>query len=184
MADGFLERGRRMRLVVWVNGPFGVGKTTVAEKVVERWPEALMFDPEQVGTMLRAILPRALHRDDYQDEPVWRRLVVRTALELLSAFERPLIVPMALVVPSYFDEIVGGLRSTGVHVEHFTLLATPSTVVSRLVARAHDEEWAAAQLARCLPALRDAKYAAHVDTEHATADDVADRIVARLTTPP
>jgi hypothetical protein len=170
-----------MSLVVWINGPFGVGKTTVAERLAARHPGALVFDPEIVGSMLRRLLPQELHVPDYQDMPIWRRLVRTTALELVSTYERPLVVPMTLVVPEYFEGIVGGLRrARGTRVAHFTLLADGDTVTSRLAGRNDDEEWAAAQLARCLPALESELFAEHVPTDGRTADDVAQEIVERL----
>ena len=33
-------------LVVWIDGAFGVGKTTVAEELVTMLPDAMLFDPE------------------------------------------------------------------------------------------------------------------------------------------
>jgi hypothetical protein len=36
-------------VIVWINGPFGVGKTTVAERLVHDWPGATLFDPEVLG---------------------------------------------------------------------------------------------------------------------------------------
>lgn len=36
-------------MIVWVNGAFGSGKTTLVDELRERWPEALVYDPEMVG---------------------------------------------------------------------------------------------------------------------------------------
>lgn len=167
-----------MRLV-WINGAFGVGKTTVAEKLVERWPEAMLYDPELIGTLLYGLLPAAaLTSGDYQDITLWRRLVRVTATEMLSEYERPLVVPMTLVVPSYFDEIVGGLRREGVSVDHFTLLASNATIMARV--RGSDrEEWAASQLPR-LAALRDPLFARHIDSDTANADEIAGEIASAI----
>lgn len=165
--------------VVWINGPLGVGKTTVAEKLVERLPAAVLYDPELVGAMLRHIVPSSLQGSDYQDIPLWRRLVRLLALQLLADYSRPLVVPMTLVVPAYFDEIVGGLREDGVSVEHVALLASEQTILARV--RGSDrEEWAATHLARCLKSLADPRFARHVDTDLLTADEVAEGIAAYL----
>ena len=166
-----------MRLV-WINGAFGAGKTTVAEKLVERWPEAMLYDPELIGTLLYSLLPAALTGGDYQDITLWRRLVRVTATEMLSEYERPLVVPMTLVVPSYFVEIVGGLRREGVSVDHFTLLASDETIMARV--RGSDrEEWAVSQLPR-LAALRDPLFARHIDSDTANADEIADEIASAV----
>src|SRR5690348_7546872 len=49
---------RAATMVIWINGAFGVGKTTVARALHERWPDAVVFDPEQLGFVLRRIVPR------------------------------------------------------------------------------------------------------------------------------
>ena len=39
-------------VVVWINGAFGVGKTSVARALVRQWDGAALFDPEGVGALL------------------------------------------------------------------------------------------------------------------------------------
>lgn len=73
-------------LIVWLNGPFGVGKTTTAELVTERsgWR---LFDPEHVGYLLAGNL-QDLGHDDFQDlvEDYWRELA--TNLEAVGLHTR------------------------------------------------------------------------------------------------
>jgi hypothetical protein len=73
-------------MIVWINGPFGVGKSTMAELLVERWPQATVFDPEHLGFLLRARQPPDVVVGDFQDLSVWRRLVRETAAGLLRDF--------------------------------------------------------------------------------------------------
>jgi ABC-type uncharacterized transport system fused permease/ATPase subunit len=42
-------------VLVWIDGAFGVGKTTVAKALARLWPVALTFDPEQLGFLLRRV---------------------------------------------------------------------------------------------------------------------------------
>jgi deoxyadenosine/deoxycytidine kinase len=39
-------------VIVWLNGGFGAGKTTLAEELHRRLPDAVVYDPEDVGLML------------------------------------------------------------------------------------------------------------------------------------
>jgi hypothetical protein len=39
-------------MIIWINGAFGAGKTTLAEELQRRLPEAMPFDPEYVGYTL------------------------------------------------------------------------------------------------------------------------------------
>jgi uridine kinase len=41
------------QVIVWINGAFGAGKTTLAGELHRRLPDALAFDPEYVGYLER-----------------------------------------------------------------------------------------------------------------------------------
>jgi hypothetical protein len=105
-------------VIVWVNGPFGVGKSAVAALLAQRWPEAIVYDPEHLGFLLRQWTPSEIQVRDFQDLGVWRTLTRETATRLVADFHRPLIVPMTLLNPAYFEEIAGGLSRQGVSVHH------------------------------------------------------------------
>ena len=62
--------------VIWLNGAFGVGKTTVARALAAELPGALLVDPEDIGRTLRRIIPAAVRTSDFQDIPSWRRITV------------------------------------------------------------------------------------------------------------
>lgn len=63
-------------MIVWLNGAFGAGKTTVASALVAAQPSARHWHPERVGHVLRLV--RRNPTGDFQDLPPWRRWVVRT----------------------------------------------------------------------------------------------------------
>jgi hypothetical protein len=66
-------------VIIWLNGGFGAGKTTLAEELHRRLPDAVVYDPEDVGLMLwKWLRPNG----DFQHLPSWRELVVATALSL------------------------------------------------------------------------------------------------------
>ena len=45
-------------MIVWLNGPFGAGKTTLAEKLRERRPDLILFDPEVIGFIVKTTVRR------------------------------------------------------------------------------------------------------------------------------
>ena len=64
-------------MLIWLNGPFGVGKTSTAEALIKRLPCAALFDPEPVASMLRHLLRSVEPVDDFQDLAAWRRPIQR-----------------------------------------------------------------------------------------------------------
>lgn len=94
--------------VVWVNGPFGVGKTTVAELVASQLPSGVLFDPEEVGFLLRRSVP--VPTGDFQDVRAWRHLTTETILAIVGEHIEAggsveVVVPMSLTNSSYRTEI-------------------------------------------------------------------------------
>jgi AAA domain len=180
-------------MLLWINGPFGGGKTQTAHELARRLPGSHVCDPELVGYGLHRMTPPAL-RGDFQDLPAWRQGVFEVLDRTLSAHDGVLIAPMTLIRPDYFAEIVGRLRERGHDVRHFALLASREVVLRRLSERVigrtarrltgrgtkipRRETWAAGMLDRCLAALPAPEFAEHVWTDDLTIPQVADHVAA------
>ncbi|AJE83265.1 hypothetical protein SLNWT_2889 [Streptomyces albus] len=184
-------------MLVWINGPFGGGKTQTAHELRRRLPGSVVCDPEHLGFGLHRMLPPAL-RGDFQDLPVWRRGVAE--MLDLAAREHPgtVLVPMTVTDDRYFAETVGALRARGHDVRHFALLATRETVLRRLRERGlghalrvvggkqappRRESFAVRRLDDCLRRLTAPEFASHLWTDHLGIPQVADRIAAECALP-
>ncbi|KOG64259.1 ATP/GTP-binding protein, partial [Streptomyces antibioticus] len=121
--------------VVWINGAFGAGKTTTARELIELIPNSALFDPEVIGGALTHLLPpkRLAEAGDFQNLPIWRRLVVDTAAAMLAELGGTLVVPMTLLRQEYRDEIFGGLAARRIAVHH-VLLAPAKTILRERIA--------------------------------------------------
>ncbi|MGW7004736.1 AAA family ATPase [Streptomyces sp. NPDC054933] len=167
-------------MLLWINGPYGGGKTQTAYELRRRSPGSVVCDPEHVGFGLHRMLPVGM-RGDFQDLVSWRR-GVREALDLvLRRHDGPVVAPMTLVDPGYFAEIVGELRADGHDVRHFTLLAERDTVLGRLKERGlgrglKRDSFAVARLDDCLERLKEKEFAEQIQTDRLTVPQVAGRI--------
>ena len=56
-------------MIYWLNGAYGVGKTTVANCLKERLRNAHIFDPELVGNGLRDNYPKSLFFETFEQYP-------------------------------------------------------------------------------------------------------------------
>jgi AAA domain len=170
-------------VLVWINGPFGGGKTATASELQRRLPGSVVCDPEHLGFGLRRMLPPSL-RTDFQDLRSWRS-GVHEVLDLAGRnHQGPVIVPMTLIDPRWFAEIIGRLREDGHDVRHFALLAKRATVLRRINRRGFGfglkwEHWAVNRLDDCLARLGEPGFAEHIHTDQRTVPQVADTI-ARL----
>ncbi|MFE9930800.1 AAA family ATPase [Streptomyces sp. NPDC005533] len=169
-------------MIVWLNGPFGGGKTQTAYEVHRRLPGSVVCDPEHVGFGLHRMLPPAL-RGDFQDLQAWREGVFEVLDLAVRRHPGVVLVPMTVTEPAYFAQTVGRLREQGHDVRHFALLAQRETVLRRLRERGlgrglKRDGFAVARLDGCLEALRAPEFAQHVTTDRLSVSEVADRVAA------
>ena len=175
-----------MLVIIWLNGAFRAGKTTLAEELHRRLPDAVVYDPEDVGLMLwKWMRPN----DDFQDLPSWRELVVATALSLRRHHADTLIVPMSLIRDAYRAEILGGLADAGEEVLHVFLEADADVLRKRHEARVDipgspeanqsAREWALSRIdAAIVAAARQPRGTLMLRSDRLTPAELADEVLA------
>lgn len=167
-------------MIVFVNGPFGVGKTTVAKLLVQKVPDAMLYDPEVIGAVLKRVAGPFKKVDDFQDYTLWRTLVVGGVRLLKKASARTLIIPMTVWRRDYFDRIIGGLRRVDGDLACFRLTASRDVLMDRISSDTEDREaraWRATHVEVCMKALRDPAFGTEIRTDGRTPAAVADRIL-------
>ncbi|MBN0048090.1 AAA family ATPase [Streptomyces actuosus] len=177
-------------MLLWINGPFGGGKTQTAHEIQRRLPGSVVCDPEHAGFGLHRMLPPEL-RGDFQDLRSWRQGVVEVLDLALTRRDGVVIAPMTVTDSGHFAETVGRLRELGHDVRHFALLAERETVLARLRERGFGhalrhvagkeaalrrESWAVQRLDHCLERLSGPEFAEHLWTDRSTVPKTADRI--------
>jgi predicted kinase len=179
-------------MLLWINGPFGGGKSETARELHSRLPGSVICDPELLGFGLHRMLPPQL-RGDFQDFPAWRQGVYEVLDLLLRSAGGTVIAPMTLIEPDYFADIIGRLSDAGHDVRHFALLADARVIERRLRERAvvHAIQrlrgqrvplfrgtLAMRKLDLCLSRLSQPEFAAQLRTDHLTVPQVAEAIAA------
>ena len=108
-------------MILWLNGPFGAGKTTTARALLRARPDLVEFDTELLGYALRPALAARRSVGDFQDWAAWRALVVTALTEIARAEVGHVVVPQTIVVEEYWDEIMGALVGQSIEVSAVTL---------------------------------------------------------------
>ena len=118
-------------MIVWLNGTFGVGKTTTSGHLTADDDRLRPFDPEWVGYMLASNLQDHAV-SDFQHYPSWRRLVPVVADELVTVTGQHLVAAQSVVVEEYWLQIAAGLTERGHDVFHVLLDADAETLHARI----------------------------------------------------
>jgi hypothetical protein len=119
-------------VIIWLNGPHGVGKTTTAGLLVRRIPGARIFDPENVGYLLRPTLSEPRPVPDYREWPPWRAMVARAAVSIHSYLKSVLVMAQTVPEQDFWHEIRGEIEDAGIELAHVTLIADEAEHLRRI----------------------------------------------------
>ena len=122
---------------MWLNGPFGVGKTATAHLVRQVQSGWRHFDPEWVGFMLRANLD-GWPVDDFQDLPPWRRLVPQVARGIIDLTGDPLLAVQTVLNQVIWNDLRRGFADHRLEVTHVLLDVDENALRARIEADESD----------------------------------------------
>jgi len=173
-------------MIILINGAFGAGKTSAAYMLQPMLENSIIFDPEEVGYMLRRIVPEHIRignerTDDFQDMELWKVLTVKTIKEIKKKYNKDLIIPMTIYKTGNFEYILNGLREIDPELHHFCLTASESTIYQRLQKRGDEPNgWTYQQTLKCTEALKHQQFEQFIDTEDKSTDDIVNIIMNQL----
>lgn len=161
-------------MILWINGSFGVGKTTIAEELNKATNDSFLYDPEKIGALLRDNL--RYNYDDFQDYYLWRKINFEILLDLSKHYEM-IIVPMTLTNIDYYNEIINELIKKGIEVKHIILTASKETIFDRLDKREDATPWAYEQVDRCIKAFNEDIQGEKIVTDNKNINEVVQQIL-------
>lgn len=169
-------------MIYWINGAYGVGKSTVAEQLKMRLAKAHIFDAEEVGNAVRDNYPKECrHSIVFEGYPLWRELNYRLLKDINSKYDGDIIVPMTLILDVSYTEIIRRLIEDGIHVGYVILDGDRQTVHDRILKRGEDEDcWCMKNIQTCIDVQRGDKRAVHINTVGRTPEAIADEIIERF----
>jgi predicted kinase len=168
-------------VIIWLNGTFGVGKTSTAQRLAAMVPDSRVFDPETVGQMLRgALTDRPV--GDFQDWAAWRPLVAASLTEIARMTGQHIIAPQTVLKREYFDQILTQLRAADLDTFHVLLDAADAVLRNRIETSDEAREWRLTHLDEYQDARPWMTEAADfvVDTAASTPPQIARRIFGAL----
>jgi len=118
-------------MIIWINGTFGVGKSTAGSALVEALSGLRLFDPEVVGYMLAHSLKDQAF-SDFQDLPAWRTLVPAVALEIRRHTGEDLVAVQTVLRQEYWTELTATFDDLDEQIFHVVLDADEPTLRNRI----------------------------------------------------
>ncbi len=172
-------------MIIMINGAFGVGKTSVAMGLIQHVNNSMIFDPEEVGYMLRNIINKGIRTknedtDDFQDLELWRKLTVNVAKDLIDTYKINLIIPMTIYRKEYFEYICSRFKEIDRDTYHFCLTASLDTIHKRLENRGDCVgSCPYQQTIKAMQAFNEYDFNEYIDTEICTVDEIVS-IISRI----
>jgi|GEM_PF-306838 len=119
------------RMILWLNGTFGVGKTTTARLLADGLDNTRTFDPEHAGYMLSANFTDFAF-DDFQELAVWRELVPLILDRVQHHTASRIVAPQTVLVEQYWTELHLGALDLGLDLIHVVLDCSEAEQFSRI----------------------------------------------------
>ncbi|MBQ4424632.1 MAG: AAA family ATPase [Lachnospiraceae bacterium] len=162
-------------MIIWLSGPYGVGKSTLAKALAARMADALIFDAEEVGNAVRENYPDCPYGFIFEDYPLWGEFCFRLLKDIHENFRKDILVPMTLVRKESM-RIIRRLRRAGIQTKLVILEASYETVHERILARGEEEGcWCMENIdlsregSSALPGI-------HISTEDKSVEELCERV--------
>lgn len=118
-------------MIIWINGTFGVGKTTTSQALVADQDKLRLFDPEEVGFMLtRNLADQDIN--DFQDLPAWRKLVPVVTRHIQEHTGQDLVAVQSVLDQKYWIELKQAFQDHNEPLLHVVLDADAQTLEDRI----------------------------------------------------
>ena len=171
-------------MIILINGPLGVGKTTISEALLRRFERGVMLDGDAVGN----VHPFEIY-DNARTDYLYRTLAMLVAWHQREGRYERFVINYVFEQPDDLARLLALLRPLDPDIHVFRLRASAATLRERILERGGhgDAGYLAWELARGLELLRiqDANAAGEalgrvIETDGLTVDEVVDGVVGGL----
>lgn len=168
-------------MIIWISGAYGVGKSTLAEALVNRLENAMIFDAEEVGNAVRGNYPDEPYGVVFEDYPLWCDFNYELLKDIHQTFHKTILVPMTLVRQNSYDRIIGRLLKEGIDTRLIILEATHQSIHDRILARGEDEDcWCMANIEMAREGSHSVTGGYHITTDDKSVGELVETVLAQM----
>ncbi len=123
-------------MILIINGPCGIGKTTVAWELVHRFERAVMLEGDSIG----AVHPFEIYDDD-RIKHLYQTLRHLIAFHIERGNYHNFVIDYVFERPESLARLKSLLADFDDHIHAFRLLAAPVELERRILERGEDSAW-------------------------------------------
>ena len=119
-------------MILWLNGTYGVGKTTIAYKIVEKYNKtSKVFDPDLLWKQTIKKNPMMIFGDGAypRDNKRFLKILIDSINQIIKEYNGLIIVPMTIVNEEALKNIQCAID---VRIKHIVLLANEDVIRQRV----------------------------------------------------
>ena len=168
-------------MIIWISGAYGVGKSTLAEKLLSRIDNSMIFDAEEIGNAVRENYPGEPYGVIYEDYPLWCDFNYMLLKDIHNKFSKNIFVPMTLIRKNSCSKIIERLNNAGIETKLIILEASRQNIHDRILARGEDEDcWCMENIEMSQNGSKALPNGFHINTDEKSVDETADIVLAYL----
>lgn len=168
-------------MIIWISGAYGVGKSTLAESLVNKIENAFIFDAEEVGNAVRENYPDEPYGVIFEDYPLWCDFNYMLLKDIHNQFHRNILVPMTLVRQNSYERIIERLIADGIDTQLIILEGEYSTIHDRILARGEEEGcWCMENIEMSGQGSKEITGGYHIKTDDKSVEELAEIVLGHL----
>ena len=175
-------------MIILINGPYGVGKTSVAKNLIKKIPSSILFDTEEIGFLLQNQIPKEIDsKSDFTEFEIWKKLVADVGIFLRKKYNQTIVIPQTILNKSILFYILDEFKKEGEKVYYFCLMGKKEILKDRLIKRVKEQGmehligtpdfYAFVRIDQCLEVFSKEK---HIDISDKSVDEVSDILLSRI----
>ena len=165
-------------MIIWISGPYGVGKSTLAEALEKEIENVLIFDAEEVGNAVRGNYPNDPYGYIFEDYDLWGEFCYKLLKDIHNNFQKNMLVQMTLVRPESYNNIIDKLLVDGIDVKFIILEANYQNVHDRILTRGETEEcWCMQNIEMASRESQAVQGGYHINTDGKSVDELVEIVL-------
>ena len=165
-------------MIIWISGAYGVGKSTLAEALVNKIDNTMIFDAEEVGNAVRGNYPDEPYGVIFEDYPLWCEFNYMLLKDIHDTFGRNILVPMTLLRPNSYSQIIARLIEAGIDTRLIILEGAYQSIHDRILARGEDEDcWCMQNIEMASAGSKAIQGGYHISTDNRSVEELAEVVL-------